>query len=378
MKNKIFFVIFMFIWIILVVLNFVVPKISFSEQENRYLAKIPKFSFEKLVSGEYQEALDSYINDHFIFRNSWIRIKSQQERILGKTEYNGVIFGKEGYLFEKFEYGVTEEKNIEIASDVVNKFVNSLDVNAGFDVPVYFALVPNSIYINREMLSEHYEVPNQSEIIKNFYSNLDGRIKAIDVTEIMENNRDKYIYFKTDHHMTSNGAYLVYTEFTNVKGDDILPLEKYSPQIVSNEFLGTFDSKAQRFNQEKDYIVIYNNDYNTNIVEAKYDNEITKSIYNSDYLNKKDKYSFFLNGNNSNVVIKTKVENGKRILLIKDSYAHIMAQFLCNDYEEIHLIDPRYYRASITEYVKKNNIDEVLFLYNVSNLCTDVGIRNVK
>ena len=87
----------MFIWIILVVLNFVVPKISFSEQENRYLAKIPKFSFEKLVSGEYQEALDSYINDHFIFRNSWIRIKSQQERILGKTEYNGVIFGKEGY-----------------------------------------------------------------------------------------------------------------------------------------------------------------------------------------------------------------------------------------------------------------------------------------
>ena len=378
MKNKIFFVIFMFIWIILVVLNFVVPKISFSEQENRYLAKIPKFSFEKLVSGEYQEALDSYINDHFIFRNSWIRIKSEQERILGKTEYNGVIFGKDGFLFEKFEYGAKEEKNMETASDVVNKFVNNLNVNVGFDVPVYFVLVPNSIYINRDMLSEYYEVPNQSEIIKNFYINLDARIKAIDVTEIMENNRDKYIYFKTDHHMTSNGAYLVYTEFTNAKGDDILPLEKYSPQIVSDEFLGTFDSKAQRYNQEKDYIVIYNNDYNTNIVEAKYDNESTKSIYNSDYLNKKDKYSFFLNGNNSNVVIKTKVENGKKILLIKDSYAHIMAQFLCNGYEEIHLIDPRYYRASITEYVRENSINEVLFLYNVSNLCTDVGIRNVK
>lgn len=368
----------MLVWVILVILNFLIPKVVFSEQENRYLAKIPKFSFEKLVNGQYQEEWDNYINDHFIFRNSWIKIKSEQEKILGKTEYNGVIFGKDGYLFEKFEYSDTEKNNIENDVKIINNFVTNLGINNIGDVPVYFILVPNSIYINSELLPDNLEVANQHNIIEKFYQDLNDKINKIDVTKIMEDNKSNYIFFKTDHHMTSNGAYLVYSEFMKKKGEKVNSLESYEPEIISDDFLGTLDSKAQRFNQEKDYIVIYKNDKNTNIIEAKYDNQTTKSIYNREYLETKDKYSFFLNGNNAKVVIKTKVQNGKKILLVKDSYAHIMAQFLCNDYEEIHLIDSRYYRDSISSYVKKNNISEVLFLYNVSNLCTDVGIRNLK
>ena len=82
MKNKIFFTIFIFVWITLIVLNFVVKSEAFSEQENRYLAKLPAFTFEKLVNGIYQEEMDAYINDHFVFRNSWIKIKSGVEMLL--------------------------------------------------------------------------------------------------------------------------------------------------------------------------------------------------------------------------------------------------------------------------------------------------------
>lgn len=82
MKNKIFFIGFMLVWITLIVLNFVVKSEAFSEQENRYLAKLPTLTFEKLVNGEYQEEMDTYINDHFIFRNSWIKIKSSVEMVL--------------------------------------------------------------------------------------------------------------------------------------------------------------------------------------------------------------------------------------------------------------------------------------------------------
>ncbi len=82
MKNKIFFTVFMFVWITLIILNFVVKSDSFSEQENRYLASLPSFTFEKLVNGEYQEEMDTYINDHFIFRNEWIKIKSGVEMLL--------------------------------------------------------------------------------------------------------------------------------------------------------------------------------------------------------------------------------------------------------------------------------------------------------
>lgn len=84
MKNKIFFMIFITIWITLIVLNLVIKSEAFSEQENRYLAKLPNFTFEKLVNGEYQEEMDEYINDHFIFRNAWIKIKSATEMALRK------------------------------------------------------------------------------------------------------------------------------------------------------------------------------------------------------------------------------------------------------------------------------------------------------
>ena len=82
MKNKIFFTIFMLVWVILIVLNFLVKSEAFSEQENRYLAKFPAFSFEKLLDGTYQEELDNYINDHFIFRNMWIKINAEEEILL--------------------------------------------------------------------------------------------------------------------------------------------------------------------------------------------------------------------------------------------------------------------------------------------------------
>lgn len=238
-------------------------------------------------------------------------------------------------------------------------------------------LIPNSIYIYQEKLPDNVVVYNQKEIINNFYSKLDNRIATIDVTDTLMDNKDKYIYFKTDHHMTSLGAYLVYTRLCSLANIKEEELDNFEKQIVSKDFLGTFDSKAQVPNQEKDQIEIYINQKNLTIKSAQYDNETTKSIFNTEYLLKKDKYSFFLNGNNAKVVVKTNVKNGKRLLIIKDSYAHIMAQFLCQNFEEIHFIDPRYYKASLTEYATENNITDILFLYNTSNLVTDLGILSI-
>lgn len=254
---------------------------------------------------------------------------------------------------------------------VINQFASKIEI------PIYFMLVPNSIYINQEKLPQYVETYDQKEIINNFYKNLDNKIKKIDVVDILLENKDKYLYFKTDHHMTSLGTYLSYTKFCEIANIQPEKLENYELNTVSKDFLGTFDSKAQVINQEKDQIDIYLNSYNQDIISAEYDKQTTNSIFNKEYLEKKDKYSFFLNGNNAKVVVKTKVENNRKLLVIKDSYAHIMAQFLCQNYSEIHFIDPRYYKASLTEYIKQNNITEVLFLYNVSNIVTDLGILSL-
>lgn len=371
MKNKIFFIIFMTVWIILILLNIILPKQSFSEQENRYLTRFPQFNFEDFISGEYSEELDNYINDNFIFRNFWLKLNSFVQTSTGKTEINGVYIGKDNYLFEKFEYTNTEKENLEKTLQTINKFAQNSKV------PVYFMLVPNSIYINKDKLPDNLEVYDQSKIIKSVYEKCNYNIKTINVYDILNSNKNLDLYFKTDHHITSLGSYFLYTEFCKTTNLESVPLSDFNKEVVSTDFLGTFDSKAQVFNQECDEIVVYKNDINQN-VEGDYDGKVYNSIFNKNYLYKKDKYSYFLNGNNAKVVIKTKVKNGRKLLIIKDSYAHIFSQFICQNYEEVHFIDPRYYKASISEYLETNNITEVLFMYNVSNILTDVNLRTIK
>ena len=120
MRRKIFFIVFMVIWISLIIINFLLPKKVFSEQENRYLASIPDFNFDDLVNGEYIEELDNYINDHFAFRDFWLKLNSLVQISTGKTENNGVYIGKDGYLFEKFEYTGAQKENVKMAEKAIN------------------------------------------------------------------------------------------------------------------------------------------------------------------------------------------------------------------------------------------------------------------
>lgn len=103
MKNKVFFAIFITVWLLLAVGNLLAPKKDFSEEENRYLAKAPSFSFEKLINGQYAQQWEEYINDHFIARNEWVTLKSTVDLAIGKTEINDIYIGKDGYLFQKEE-----------------------------------------------------------------------------------------------------------------------------------------------------------------------------------------------------------------------------------------------------------------------------------
>ena len=358
-KNKSFFIVFISFWVILTILNFIVPTRDFSENENRMLAKLPKFKIEELINGKYVEKLDNYINDQFVFRDIWLKIKSIEERLLGKTENNGVYIGREGYLFEKVKYTDKSEEKISSLVETINNFRKNTNIRT------YFMLIPNSIYINQEKLPKFAETFDQEEVIKRIYS-MTNNIITVNTVDTLKQNKDKYIFFKTDHHMTSDGAYLLYLEFC--KEANISPNTEYTKEEVTNSFLGSFDSKAQVVNQEKDKIVVYKNSNNTEGITAYYDKETTNSIFNEEFLNKKDKYSYFLNGNNAKVVVKTKQKNGKKLLIIKDSYSHIMAQFFCQNYEEIHFIDPRYYNDSIEKYARENNITETIFLYNVANV----------
>ena len=375
MKNKIFFAIFMTVWVVIVIINFIWPKQVFSEEENRMLATIPRFSFESFVNGEYLNGVNDYINDHFAFRNFYLKLNSWWEvSVMGKKENNGVYIGKDGYLFEKFEYNDSEKENGNTNVETILNFANKMKEQ---NVPTYFVLVPNSIYINSNKLPNNVEVPNQEEIINQIYDEAENTNNINVIESLKKENKNKQLYFKTDHHINSDGAYVIYREYCKVANIATKEIDNFNRVTVSNDFLGTFDSKAQLLNQQPDELFVYKNENNTNIKEAIYDKQTIDSIFNEEYLKGKDKYSYFLNGNNSRAIIKTNVNNDKKLLVIKDSYAHIMSQFLCQEYSEVHFLDPRYTNFDYVEYAKENGITDVLFLYNVSTFVQDTNLKKI-
>ena len=162
-NNKYFFIVFITFWMILTILNFIIPSKSFSENENRMLAKIPIFKIEELMNGKYVNKLNDYINDQFIFRNFWLKINAIEEKALGKTENNGVYIGKDGYLFEKIKYTNESEEKIENLVEEINNFRKNTNITT------YFILIPNSIYINQEKLPNFANTFDQEEMIKEVY-----------------------------------------------------------------------------------------------------------------------------------------------------------------------------------------------------------------
>ena len=375
MKNKIFFLIFVTVWVIIVILNFVLPKSDFSEQENRMYAIIPRFTFKSFINGEYLDGVNDYVNDHFAFRDTFLKINSWWEiNILGKKEINDVYVGKDSYLFEKFEFGEEEEVTLNSNTKIISEFAQKMNEQ---NIKTYFILVPNSIYINSNKLPENVEAPNQEKIINIAYSNTKNTVNVDVEKSLLNENKNQQLYFKTDHHMNSDGAYVVYKEFCKSANIETVQITDFNRVKVTSNFLGTFDSKAQIWNQEPDEIYVYQNENNMDIKEATYDTQNTQSIFNEEFLKTKDKYSYFLNGNNSRAIIKTNVNNDRKLLVIKDSYAHIMSQFLCQNYSEIHFLDPRYTEFDYEQYAKENGITDVLFLYNVSNFVEDNNLRKI-
>ena len=357
--KKIISIITTTIVIILFFLLIILKKEYFSENENRYLEEFPDIKISDILSGDFQDSFSNYVSDHFPFREFFLKLKNTTEHILGNNRISGIYYGKDDYLIEEYKEPLNTDKIIRI----INRFVdNNKNIN------IEFMLAPTSIYVNSDKITKYNISSDESKTIDYYKNNLNT--KFIDVRDNLIKHNKEYIYYRTDHHWTTEGAYYAYETYWK---ENNLKIINANYKKVTNDFYGTIYSKLLDNSIKKDYISIVED--NTNY-EVYINNKKTNSFYQEEFLDKKDKYSYFFGGNKALIHIVNNNEQGD-LLIIKDSYANSFIPLIARNYKNIYVIDPRYYKDDISKFINKNNIHNVLFLYNVLTIDEDIGIVSI-
>lgn len=364
-------IIFIVFLIVMVCLNTYSKDKDFSETENRVLASKPKFTFERLFDGRFTKKYEKYKVDQFVGRDFFVDIKSRTDLLIGKRDNNGVYYGDDGYLLESFNPMDSSEIQSTIAS--LNNFSTKYK-----DINSYIAVAPNSINILKDKLPKFAPVIDQEIYLNKLESNLNENIKYIDISQALKTVDDEYIFYKTDHHWTSLGAYI---SFLTIKDDMHLEGNNtyYEVKMLSNDFNGTLSSKSAFRKNIYDNINAYipTEDGVEIVVNFSQSQKKTPSLYSSKQLESKDKYSVFLEGNHPILEITTTANTDKELLLIKDSYANAFIPFLVDYYSKIIVVDPRYYYDDLYSLVDTNNISDILFLYNANTFFSDTSLAPV-
>lgn len=339
---------------------------TYSSVENRTLQLLPKVSEKRILNGKFQKKYEIYLSDQFPKRNSWVKLQSLTSRTMGKTESNSVYFGRKNYLLEKYAESDFSEKSVKKNIDALEKFVKTVSKNSNVKV----MMVPSKTYTLRDYLPPFAETYNE-EI---FYNMLSDRLSGdvlVPVYDLLYEHKDEDIYYKTDHHWTTTGAWYGYQAYLKSCGEDTkIADSKNKLKKVSDDFLGTTYSKVNIYTK-KDKIEIYEPDNKMKVI-YNLGEKTDDTFYQPEFLEKKDKYSIFFGGNQALLEITGGRHDGRTLLVIKDSFANCMIPFLAEDYEKVVVADMRQLNAGMSMLIKMYKPTDVLVLYNTIQFMQDI------
>ncbi|MEF9951129.1 MAG: DHHW family protein [Clostridium sp.] len=335
-------------------LFFITRSRDFSESENRVLQTMPEFSTYSLFQGRYTKKFETYISDQFPFRDGFVSGKTSLDKLLLKKEGNGVYFGDDEFLFQKINV-----PSKEVLDRVINS-IKTMSKREGYKVSTI--IVPSSSVIYEEMLPMYVNSHNEEKALDYIKNSLEGSVNYIDLIGPMMSSKAERLYYKTDHHWTSEGSYLAYRQFALSSGIKPHSPEEYNIKVGTRDFLGSLYSKVLDNRSDKDVIKLYYfknriKDYTVEINGKTYDN-----IYFMNRLNEKDKYKVFLNDNYPYIKVNGNPKATEDLVVIKDSYANSLIPFLAEHYKTIHVIDPRYYNTGMDKLIEKINCKNLIYV----------------
>ncbi|MCR5357690.1 MAG: hypothetical protein K6E63_09870 [Lachnospiraceae bacterium] len=337
---------------------------GFSATENRYLAKRPAFSVSAVADGSFMEQFELYVKEQLPLRDMLIRLKAAASGVMLKNENNGIVMGKDGYLFEKL---VNTGEQLDKNRAALNAFADK----SGRDIHV--CIVPNSCEILSDLKPAGFPGISQKAYIDDLYGELltHGNVGTTDLSGILTEHADEYIYYRTDHHWTTQGAYYGYLKLCDDMGLEAVGSDELSVlREEASGFYGTYYSKYRGPGVKPDTITYYD----IPVLNFTAGDKVYDSMYDPEKLKIYDKYAMFMHGNEGISVIES-VPGGREkkneLIIFKDSYANCLIPFLTYDYGRITVIDLRYYADPVSELLSEHPDADVLLLYNFMHFNED-------
>lgn len=367
------FLIFIFGMAVWFVLN---PKSEYSSSEKRYLQQFPEISVNKVLDGSFGTEFESYFADQFPARSFWVGLNAYYTLDTGNNGANGVYNCNNGYLINK---PVSTNNKLEKNVSAIVKFKNSIDV------PVTVMFAPSTGYVAYDVLPAVHDKYNDDNYFEQTSKTLSEN--GIEFTDLRKTFKEAYadgnqLYYKTDHHWTTLGAYTAYQKLCEQLNINPAPKEKFDIKSYGG-FYGTTYSTSGFWFTQPDSIQIWNNPENTDknikvTISEGTDTDEFSSMYFYNHLEEDDKYPVFIDGNHALTEITNSNAKGGTILLVKDSFSHSLAPFLAENYSKIILVDMRYYKMSVSQIVEQEKPEQIVFLYGIDNIATDTDLVWIK
>lgn len=363
MRDKIEIIVFL-IFIAIFGLGYLIfPQREVSEMENRYLSLCPEFHWKEFFNGEFSEDFESYTADQILGKDMFMKTNVAVNHGLGVSRINQVYIGRDGYLIQDYqEPDLVLEQNISYIQSFARE---------NPEVDMTMLIIPNVNEIYPEKLPAFASTYPQAEIIERLQREFGEDIRIVDGTESMLEHKEEYIYYKTDHHWTSLGAYYAYDTLCHSLGMEPTPLETYERLELTEPFYGSLYSKAPLTGQESDRVEIFLNPSGEYTVTNPIKGTTGDSMFAMEYAVKKDKYAVFFGGNEPLFIIESNGDNEEKVLIIKDSYANCLVPMLTDQFREIHMMDLRYYHEDVSTYLQEHDIQKVIFIHNIDFISTD-------
>jgi len=386
-------------------------KETVSVMENRKLATFPEYSDSTFWGGKFFKDIEAYYADNFPLRDKWIGFSGSFRNKLGfqsseikmydpTNDADAGIKGKDttkdkisdGPLKDDGATGEVKKRVFVFKNRAFEMFgggeamgksyanvINSYNKLLSPGIQVYNLIIPVALEFEITEKYAKLQKPNRPAI-ENIYNTLDANIKKVWAIDEIRKHREEYIYFNTDHHWTSLGAYYAYRAFCETAGLTPVSLDTI-PYKTKASFLGslyrlTRDAGLQN-NPDSVRYYVFRDSLNFYVGSTKI-GQWTKSKMYGEGASGPNSYSVFLQGDLPIVKMETQKKNGRKIAIVKESYGNAFAPWLVNNYEKVIVVDQRYYTGDFVAMLKAEGINELLFINNIFAAHTPFHIEKIK